>query len=239
MKLKSFYVNSYPRSGNTWFRYMLLDIFCDLKVTHQNPIFYRSLGFKRARFLPINFREVIDDGSYMIKSHGRYETCHEDIPVIYLVRDGRDCLYSYWHFNLDHRGYNEPWEQFFERFIVCRKMKNFRERYLDRFMGNWSENVLSYLERDNVLVLRYEDLRNATLEKIKEALYFIGVQKIEDDQIKITVLKYREQLKNKEKKHDRPRGGLYGWKNTYSQEQNRLFWSIHKVALSKLQYFKA
>ena len=109
----SFYVASYPRSGNTWLRQVLHQLLGP-RVVDANPVFVAlNQGGTVAAFKDIDYSALVGEGGNMIKTHGRFGFCQPGLPVVHLVRDARDCLYSYYHFNRDHRGLNEPWSRFF------------------------------------------------------------------------------------------------------------------------------
>ena len=235
--VKLFYVNSFPRSGNTWLRMMLIDLLSP-HVFDQNPIFSQtSSGCWKAEHPRINAEECRRD-ICIVKSHGKYETCIKDIPIIYLIRDGRDSMYSYYHFNLDHRGYEESWDSYFRRVVVDRQLSGFREEYLDAWMGTWSENCLSYMGKSNVLPLFYEKLRSETLLSLITLFNFLGIDCVPVDQMKATIGKFEEQLSQKKKNHERPRGATGGWRDVYTPEQRMLFWHRHGSCLELLGYEK-
>lgn len=230
-----FYVASFPRSGNTWIRSILIDLLKPNTID-VNPIFRKWFGMINKHQIPeINYNQLTDSKYTMIKSHGRYETTKMGIPIIYLVRDGRDSTISYYHFNVDHRGYTEDFNSYFDRHIGENRMNSYRERVLREFMGDWSENALSYVNRNNVLILRYEDLIRDTLSGVHEMLNFIGV-KIDADLIEKSVEAGQQRLKDKNLRHDRPRGVSKNWREFMNAEQQRQFGERHRSALDLYGY---
>ena len=232
-----FYVNSFPRSGNTWIRLMLMELL-GAKGLDANPIFSKDAQGNFFATHSIVPRSILEESKHrhIIKSHGMWQTCYPNVPIINLLRDGRDSIYSYYHFNIDHRSYTESWEDYFERHVIHRNMNSPREFYLDSWMGNWSENVKSYMNKENVMLVKYEDIRRDAFYWVKKMMEFIGVFHIEDNLILKCVIKYTKQLVEKIKSHKRPRGVTGLWKDVYSNRQKRAFIDLHGQCLTDAGY---
>ena len=102
--IRPVWIASYPRSGNTFLRIILQNIF-------RQPTYsiYRIAGqdfpdpsadaLEEAPFLPVNWRQLLtqEPGAqpFFIKTHDAPE---DDSPAIYLVRDGRAAIDSYFHY---------------------------------------------------------------------------------------------------------------------------------------------
>jgi len=141
---------SYPRSGNTWVRFLLGNlIYPNDPVTFSNiesriPEIY----FNRDRFL----REL--PRPRILKSHECFQPHYPN--VIYIVRDPRDVAVSCFHHNVKARNIPDsyPMMSFVPRFLAGE---------FDRKFGSWRDNVLSWTTlRQNearFLLLRYEDLK--------------------------------------------------------------------------------
>jgi hypothetical protein len=93
---------SFPRSGNTFFRVLLKQLYglssFDLHQPHPpfRPQFKHMIG---EAVLDLPPSELARDGRlHIVKTH---ELPQEDYPAIYLVRDGRDAIASYARFLLD------------------------------------------------------------------------------------------------------------------------------------------
>ncbi len=233
----TFYVNSYPRSGNTWVRKMLVDLL-NPRLLDANPIFAKRFRFlDRARFEHADYAAMGASGGYMIKSHLTHSHCRGGLPILYLVRDGRDSLFSYYNYSLKHRGYTETWPSFFERYVVSRDMRTFRERYLAEHMGDWSENCLSYLNKPNVLVVRYEDLLRDTAESLRSILDWLGCRPhVRDEALRAVIDRHELDIERKRQRDHRPRGSAGVWQRTFTVDQTREFEARHKTVLSMLGY---
>src|SRR5579863_4569857 len=155
---------SYPRSGNTWARFLLGNlIYQDDPVTFSNvesriPEIY----FNRDRVLRQLPRPRI------LKSHECFQPQYP--RVIYLVRDPRDVAVSFYHHNVKARNISDdyPMASFVPRFIAGE---------FDRKFGSWRDNVLSWtvLRKDDpwFLMLRYEDMKRDTANALVNVVAFL------------------------------------------------------------------
>lgn len=141
---------SFPRSGNTWVRFLLGNlIYPDAPTTFSNiesriPEIY----FNRDRVLRSLPRPRI------LKSHESFQPHYPH--VIYLVRDPRDVAISYYHHNVKagNISENDSIDSFVPRFIAAE---------FDTKFGSWGDNVRSWIalrkENPHFLMLRYEDMK--------------------------------------------------------------------------------
>ena len=98
---------SYPRSGNTWIRYILAHLLAPYEVIDRNRTLYPDI------YVPINWQKVTMPR--MIKSH---EPFTKEYPkIIYLMRDGRDVACSYYNFYCRNRGNQHPLSFFLKEFL--------------------------------------------------------------------------------------------------------------------------
>lgn len=155
---------SYPRSGNTWLRFLLGNL-----IDPENPVTFSNIEsrvpeiyFNRDRFLRALPRPR------MLKSHESFQPHYPH--VIYIVRDPRDVAVSYYHHNVKTRNLGEdyPIERFVLRFIAGD---------FDRKFGTWRDNVLSWLaargENPNFIMVRYEDLKSDTDGTLRTIVGFL------------------------------------------------------------------
>jgi len=158
------FLASYPRSGNTWTRFLLGNlIYPNDPVTFSNiesriPEIY----FNRDRFL----RKL--PRPRMLKSHECFQPPYP--RVIYLVRDPRDVAISFYHHNVKARNIPDdyPMASFVPRFIVGE---------FDRKFGSWRDNVLSWTalrgDDPDFVMLRYEEMKSDTAAALRRIVAFL------------------------------------------------------------------
>src|SRR4030095_6010841 len=158
------FVVSYPRSGNTWTRFLIGNLINpDVPLTFSNvesriPEIYFNPDHKM-RALP---------RPRVLKSHESFQPHYP--RVIYIVRDPRDVAVSYYHHAMKWRNVPDdyPMEDFIPRFIGAE---------FDRKWGSWADNVLSWLsmreQRPEFLLLRYEDMKHNPAAELERAANFL------------------------------------------------------------------
>ena len=135
------FIVSYPRSGNTWMRFLLANL-----LAPQETITFRNIE----NFVPDLHKSaaVLDNwpGRRYIKSHHR---CYDRYPrFLYLYRDGRDAVVSYHHYVTEKKAFSGD----FDEFVFSPRAAKF---------GSWREHVGGALDfaashPGRVLVLQYE-----------------------------------------------------------------------------------
>jgi Sulfotransferase domain len=148
------WIASYPRSGNTFFRILLHQLYGIRTYSlYNDPIFEDRQEIAELvghEHLDLSLDEMARSPTpYFVKTH---ELPGDDTyPAIYLVRDGRDVLVSYAHFI--HRF--EPLQAEVTSFeSTLRSLIVYRGSF-----GGWGPHVLSWTSRDpKVALVRFEDL---------------------------------------------------------------------------------
>jgi Sulfotransferase domain len=159
------FIISYPKSGNTWIRFLV----ANLAYPEKHPDFS-------------NINELIPDPEALSKRHlermprPRLIKSHQYFDpryprVIYVVRDPRDVAVSQYHFHRKRRliGDDYPIAQFVTRFVAGETSP----------YGSWGENVASWLvtrhKAKTFLLLRYEDMIADTGGALAGVAAFLGV----------------------------------------------------------------
>src|SRR5271163_4694791 len=156
---------SYPKSGNTWVRFLLANLL------HPNE----TVGFANInRLLPApgvlskRFLRSLPRPR-ILKSHETFDVRFR--KVIYLVRDPRDVAISEYHFDLKKR-YIEPdlsLEQFVKRFIAGETSS----------YSSWWEHAASWIATRQgnpaFLLVRYEDLLADSIGETRKIAEFLGI----------------------------------------------------------------
>src|ERR1035438_10894845 len=157
---------SYPKSGNTWVRFLLANLIYPNETVGFSNInrLLPAPGVLSKRFLKSLPRPRI------LKSHEPFDVRFK--KVIYLVRDPRDVAVSEFHFDLKKR-YIEPdvtLEQFVKRFIAGTTCS----------YGSWWEHAASWIATRHgnpaFLLVRYEDLLSDSIGETAKIAAFLGIQ---------------------------------------------------------------
>lgn len=214
---------SYPRSGNTWLRHIVLYLLKgtapsdlanldDLVPTVDTIDFPRKL----AR-MPANER--------IFKSHLPYADYFLDGKMVYIVRDGRDVLISRYDLYKNVRKYAGSLDDFMAKMLAG------RIRY-----GSWHENVggwVKHRDHPNMLMIRFEDLRADAFGHARKVADFVGInasdQDIEAALAESSISKVHSTMRSwSYARGSNFQGGASGggkktWRETLTPEQNRLF----------------
>jgi hypothetical protein len=156
---------SYPKSGNTWTRFLV----ANLVYPEKHPDFS-------------NINELIPDPEALsqkhlssmprprvIKSHQYFDPRYPQI--ICVVRDPRDVALSQYHFHRKRRLIDDqyPIERFVTRFVAGETSE----------YGSWAENVAGWLatryRRPGFLLLRYEDMIADTPVELAKMAAFLHI----------------------------------------------------------------
>ena len=158
---------SYPRSGNTWTRFLIANLlhpseeidFLNIELLIPDTSSISSRALKRiAR-------------PRLIKTHEYFD--HRYPKVIYIVRDPRDVALSYYNFQRKYRHIEDtyPLEKYISDFV--------EGRLISRSWGTWAENAASWIstrsKSPNFILLRFEDLVEKTNRELARLGSFLGV----------------------------------------------------------------
>jgi hypothetical protein len=157
---------SYPKSGNTWTRFLI----ANLAYPEKNPDF-------------TNINELVPDPEALskrhlaklprpriLKTHQYYHPLYQN--VLFIVRDPRDVAVSEYYFHRKRRVYADdfPIEEHVKQFVAGKTT----------LYGSWGENLSSWLvtraESARFLLLRYEDMIKNTTEELREIARFLGIE---------------------------------------------------------------
>jgi hypothetical protein len=161
------FVVSYPRSGNTWTRFLIANLLHpDLNVSFTNiERLIPDTSSQSNRALKATPRPRI------IKTHQYFD--HRYNKLIYIVRDPRDIALSYYDFQRKYMQIDDdyPLERYVDDFVTG--------KLISADWGTWSENVSSWIftrgKRETFLLLRYEDLMADTPRELARIAVFLGI----------------------------------------------------------------
>jgi hypothetical protein len=143
---------SYPRSGNTLLRIIMNEAF-GIKSGSIYPEAPTGIWAKRVGFAKYTLRLR---RRYGMKTHGYAQ---DQAPAIYVVRDGRAAVVSYFHW-LRAEGEAPTLED-----IISGKV----------WAGSWSAHVSAWSSRPNTLLIKFEDLIGDNEYACRQIGDFLGI----------------------------------------------------------------
>lgn len=234
------FIISYPKSGNTWLRFLVANYMSNNQCTFENSHFF----IPDIHYNPEYVEKLPQTGVRFIKSHSAYTSTYP--KVVYVARDGRDVAVSYYFYLKKFRNISE--EISFHEFL-----EKFNQGALDNF-SSWGEHVVGWLScqsPDNLLLIKYDDMKQDTLGCLKRVLSFSN---IDFDMQKAKAAVEASSFKNMQKQEDSQkenierfkssntgirfvRKGKTGeWKNFFTAEAEKKFVEVHGDALRRLGY---
>ena len=155
---------SYPRSGNTWLRFMLAE------VLSGRPSDFETIN----RIIPEMGLQLLAHG--LLPNNGRLIKTHEQFrpqykKAVYIVRDIRDVALSNYARECAEGALFMSFDEYLPLFLAG-KTSGF---------GSWSRHVESWLKSplmsvEAMMIVRYEDLRHDTFGEVSRVLTFLGSQ---------------------------------------------------------------
>ena len=164
--MRTLWLASYPKSGNTWTRFLIANLiypekhpdFSNINVLVPDP---EGLTKRHLEQLP---------RPRYLKSHAYFD--HRYPKVIHIVRDPRDVVLSEYYFDIKRRAIADdfPLDKFVSRFVSGE---------LNHPYGTWGENTATWFyARGNsprLLLVTYESLQSEGARQLARIAEFIGV----------------------------------------------------------------
>lgn len=224
---------SYPKSGNTWVRFILANL---MKADDEVIDFHSAI-----RYVPEigthNDILINTPRPRIIKSHSMYDKTYP--KVIYLVRDPRDTYVSYYYYLKK----SLPVDISFSEFL----------RKPDMHPSRWHSHVESWLDKPNIsLVIKYEDLLLNTHQEVCKIANLLFKKQLSEEKIKLAIQASSfEGMKKIEQEKGRPfktedaaakattfvrKGGKGDWANYFSREDEEFLKAEAEHILRCLNY---
>ena len=246
---------SFPRSGNTFLRNILLDVF---DMYSWNNIFVYDKGLKEYKQLSRmkKIRTITSPGKRklqklteqlsfpVVKTHELPKNilplCSPDTRIIYLVRDGRDALVSMAHHRKD---IIEPGTEFRDN------LEEAMWAPMGSYFGGWGSNVEEWTKIAD-LVIHFEALVNNPEREIRRLQKALDLPEPKLDRIPTFDSqrkggshfggKKRKRLSQKEQDEFNARffrsGKSGGWKEDMPEDLQQKFWDKYGSIMEKMGY---
>jgi hypothetical protein len=242
------FVVSYPRSGNTWTRFLLGNL-----ISQGEPVSFANIEslIPEIYFNTDHAMRTLPR-SRLLKSHECFQPHYR--RVIYIVRDPRDVAVSFYHHNVKVGNIPDdyPLDAFIPRFVAAE---------FDVKWGSWAEHVMSWIalrqSQPTFLLLRYEDMKKdavGELARVAEFLKQCSFRNVDDRPEKLRQAaeasspermralekdQAREWVLTKKTRSDKPfvrTATSGGWKSTLSQESVAAIESAWGSVMQRLGY---
>jgi hypothetical protein len=164
------YVVSFPKSGTTWLNFIMANVHLKMSNRDQQVTFYNIHDFipdimqnrcLRKDILPF-------PGHRVIKSHSEVNPLYN--KIIYLVRDPRDVMVSYYWFLKQLQLWHEDLPQLIRS-----------ETY---GIEAWSRHVQGWVEKtpvtSHIFFMRYEDMKSDPHKVIRQIYFLLGYKLSEE-----------------------------------------------------------
>jgi len=155
---------SYPRSGNTWTRFLIGNL-----IYQDEPVTFANIESRLPEiyFNPDHILRRLPRPR-ILKSHECFQPHYR--RIIYIVRDPRDVAVSFYHHNIKAGNIAED-------YAIANFVPRFINGEFDAKWGSWSDHVLSWmLLRQDVpefLMLRYESMKEQPETELARIVVFL------------------------------------------------------------------
>lgn len=188
LKPSDCFLASYPKSGNTWVKFVLATICakCSVEAWSDRNQFVPTVGHQREAMA------VLANGGRLLKTHESYRSTYK--KAIFLVRDPRDVCVSYFHHARREMGSSDTFGQFLTRFL---------QGQIDAY-GSWESHTQSWVQaaasmNAEILPVRYEDLLVNPLDQFRKICTFLGLRVHDDELISAIDDNRPDRMRDKEK----------------------------------------
>jgi hypothetical protein len=217
---------SFPRSGNTWVRYILstlhpaADLTAEIDIHNIIPNIDQGADISRLTIPRI------------IKSHMPHNRIFK--KVIYLVRDGRDAIFSFYKFSKKEFGFAGS----FKDFLNSDRCKIVNTAWMDH-VESWLD---SNCKHQKVIFVKYEDIKANTYKEICRILDFMNWKVKQDNILDAIANSSISNMKNKERNGSFlahvGSGKVGDWEKNFSTEELALFLNRSSIMLHRLEYLQ-
>ncbi|XP_003471658.1 sulfotransferase 1C1-like [Cavia porcellus] len=177
-------IASYPKAGTTWTQ----EIVDMIQQDGDELKCQRNTTYERHPFIEWEMPPPLKSGLELAKAMPSPRTLKTHLPIqllppsfwkenckiIYVARNAKDCLVSYYHFYRMNKALPEPgtWEEYIEAYKAGKVL-----------WGSWYDHVKGWWDRKNqhrILYLFYEDMKEDPKREIRKILKFLEKEVTEE-----------------------------------------------------------
>ena len=205
------FIVSYPKSGNTWTRFLLGNL-----IYQDEPLTFANIEERIPSIYLFSDRQLLRLPR-KFKSHDCFDPRYKN--VIYIVRDPRDVAVSAYHYSIKVKILPDtcPIEDFVPMFMSG----EFGSGLLSSpTWGSWYDNAASWLAlRHNrkFLLLRYEDMLDDPERELLKVAEFLNIEVTHEKLSRAVELSSAERMRKLEKAQSKD------WKLTSSTRADKPF----------------
>ena len=233
------FVVGYPKSGNTWLCYLLAyclnSEFDDFDVPGVYPLDLQLRKKVKGGLLHQSYSKELGK---VLKTHGGAENIPtNNRPIVYLLRDGRDVIVSYYHYEYGYKRQLPLWDKrlalrtrvhLLRWKITSSFFKPSFSMYVRRRSIEWARHVRGWKARGWDSMICYEDLRTDTPSAIEKLILSFGIKvplQIIDEAVELfSFNKLSGRAKEEERRTSFYRKGKIGdWKNFFGIAEQKIF----------------
>src|SRR3984885_8273249 len=205
------FIVSYPKSGNTWTRFLLGNL-----IYEDEPVTFRNVESRIPSIYIFSDRQLLRLPR-IFKSHDCFDPRYH--KVIYIVRDPRDVTVSAYHYSIKVKLLPDTCPM--EEFVPLFRRGPFGSGFLaDPRWGSWYDNVASWLAMQHTrkfLLLRYEDMLDDAARELRKAADFLGINASPDRIARAVDLSSADKMREMEKSQSKD------WQLTKETRQDKPF----------------
>jgi hypothetical protein len=174
------YIVGYPRSGNTWLCYLLAySLNAEYDDLDDPGVHPRSQAQRRY------VKGGLDHASHqarvgrVLKTHALHLEGQQDGPVVYLARDGRDVMVSYYFYKHDfgrQAASGGPLQRILQAVGIRRLRTSSFSSFVRKYAPDWANHARTWLDRGPAAIVRYEDLHADAQQALADLCAKLDVQ---------------------------------------------------------------
>jgi hypothetical protein len=233
-------IASYPKSGSTWLRFILAALAVEDAADTPGKVDFAQMHVlvpeiaRTAADFGVDFEKL--PSPRLMRTHTPYFPTAPN--VVYLLRDGRDVLVSYYH----HFRKFDGFEGEFSDFLRSNKRRT-----------EWAEHVEGWIFENPLsrpfCLIRYEDMLRDPVVEVKKIARFCGLKSTDEQIRRATEQASFDNMRQVEETKGMPyykpknaemrfirQGKSGGWKDVFSEDDKAFFKQCFGATLIKAGY---